>query len=68
MLCGVFVLPTLAILLLMVAYPFLSLLYYSALSFSVLRPMQPAKPMGLRNYEILLNDPALWERAEQLTR
>jgi len=48
--------------LMMVAYPFISLLYYSTLSFSVLRPLQPAKPMGLRNYEILLSDTALWER------
>lgn len=62
MLCGIFVLPTLGLLLLMVAYPFLSLLYYSTLSFSVLRPMQPAKAMGLKNYQILLGDPALWER------
>jgi multiple sugar transport system permease protein len=62
MLCGIFVLPTLAILLLMVAYPFFSLLYYSTLSFSVLRPLQPAKAMGMRNYEILLSDTALWER------
>ena len=41
-------------LLLMVAYPFISLLYYSSLAFSVLRPMQPAKSMGFRNYELLL--------------
>ena len=54
--------PTLTILLLMVAYPFISLLYYSTLAFSVLRPMQPAKPMGLRNYELLLTDPDLWQR------
>lgn len=62
MICGLFVLPTLTILLLMVAYPFISLLYYSTLAFSVLRPMQPAKPMGLRNYELLLTDPDLWQR------
>lgn len=61
-LCGIFVLPALSLLLMMVAYPFISLLYYSTLSFSVLRPLQPAKPMGLRNYEILLSDTALWER------
>ena len=47
MICGLFVLPTLSILLLMVAYPFISLLYYSSLAFSVLRPMQPAKSHGL---------------------
>ena len=62
MICGLFVMPTLTILLLMVAYPFISLLYYSTLAFSVLRPMQPAKPMGLRNYELLLTDPDLWQR------
>ena len=62
MICGLFVLPTLSILLLMVAYPFISLLYYSSLAFSVLRPMQPAKSMGLRNYELLLTDPDLWQR------
>jgi multiple sugar transport system permease protein len=61
-LCGLFVLPALSLLLMMVAYPFISLLYYSTLSFSVLRPLQPAKPMGLRNYEILLGDTALWDR------
>lgn len=62
MICGLFVLPTLSILLLMVAYPFISLLYYSSLAFSVLRPMQQAKSMGLRNYELLLTDPDLWQR------
>lgn len=62
MLTGLFVLPTLGILLMMVAYPFVSLIYYSTLSFSVLRPLQPAKKMGLRNYEMLLSDPALWDR------
>lgn len=62
LICGLFVLPTLSVLLLMVAYPFFSLLYYSTLSFSVLRPNQPTRPMGLRNYELLLTDPALWDR------
>jgi multiple sugar transport system permease protein len=62
MLCGLFVLPTLSVLLVMVAYPFLSLIYYSTLSFSLLRPAQAPQPMGLRNYEMLLSDPALWER------
>ena len=49
-------LPTLGVLIAMVAYPFISLVYYSTLSFSVLRPLIPAKPMGLRNYELLLQD------------
>jgi multiple sugar transport system permease protein len=60
--CGLFVLPTLGVLLAMVAYPFISLIYYSTLSFSVLRPLVPAKPMGIRNYELLLQDADLWQR------
>ncbi|MCC6304791.1 MAG: sugar ABC transporter permease [Rhodobacteraceae bacterium] len=62
MLCGLFVLPTLGVLLVMVAYPFLSLLYYSTLSFSLLRPGQAPRAMGFGNYTMLLTDPALWER------
>ena len=62
MICGLFVLPTLGVLIAMVAYPFISLIYYSTLSFSVLRPLVPAKPMGIRNYELLLQDPDLWQR------
>ena len=62
MICGFFVCRPSAILLFMVAYPFISLLYYCVLNFSVLRPRQPAKPMGLRNYGFLLTDPELWER------
>ncbi|MCR9135184.1 MAG: sugar ABC transporter permease [Alphaproteobacteria bacterium] len=61
-LCGIFIMPTLGVLLLMVAYPFISLLYYSSLSFSVLRPLVPARDMGLLNYELLLTDPDLWQR------
>jgi multiple sugar transport system permease protein len=60
--CGLFILPTLSVLLLMVAYPFISLIYYSSLAFSVLRPMQPAKSMGLRNYTMLLHNEELWQR------
>lgn len=60
--CGLFVLPTLGVLIAMVAYPFISLVYYSTLSFSVLRPLIPAKPMGIRNYELLLQDADLWQR------
>ena len=60
--CGLFVFPALSVLLLMVVYPFISLLYYSTLSFSVLRPLQPAKAMGIKNYKILLSDPDLWQR------
>ena len=61
-LCGIFIMPTLGVLLLMVAYPFISLIYYSSLSFSVLRPLVPARDMGLLNYELLLTDPDLWQR------
>lgn len=61
-LCGIFIMPTLGVLLLMVAYPFISLIYYSSLSFSVLRPLVPAREMGLLNYELLLTDPDLWQR------
>jgi len=61
-LCGIFILPTLGVLLLMVAYPFISLIYYSSLSFSVLRPLVPARDMGLLNYQLLLTDPDLWQR------
>lgn len=60
--CGIFIMPTLGVLLLMVAYPFISLIYYSSLSFSVLRPLVPARDMGLLNYELLLTDPDLWQR------
>ncbi len=57
-----FLAPTLAILVLMVAYPFLSLLYYSTLRFSVLRPLQGSKDVGLLNYTSFLADEAIWER------
>jgi len=60
--CGLFVLPALAVLVLMVAYPFISLLYYSTLRFSILRPGVPAEGVGLENYEFLLTDPDLWDR------
>lgn len=60
--CAFFVSPTLAILLLMVVYPFLSLLYISTLRFSALRPAQGSTFIGLTNYTRLLSDPAIWER------
>jgi multiple sugar transport system permease protein len=60
--CGLFVSPALAILLLMVVYPFLSLLYYSTLRFSALRPAQGSAYIGLTNYTRLLPDAAVWER------
>ncbi len=57
-----FLAPTLSILVLMVAYPFLSLLYYSTLRFSVLRPLQGSKDVGLLNYTTFLADEAIWQR------
>lgn len=60
--CGVFVLPALAVLVLMVAYPFVSLLYYSTLNFSILRPAQVAQHIALQNYTDLLTDTDLWDR------
>ncbi len=57
-----FLAPTLAILVLMVAYPFLSLLYYSTLRFSVLRPLQGSQDVGLLNYTTFLADEAIWQR------
>ncbi|MEQ1943439.1 sugar ABC transporter permease [Mesorhizobium sp. VNQ89] len=56
-----FLSPTLAILLFMVAYPFVSLVYYSFFNFSALR-QTTMKPVGLGNYEFLLSDPQLWDR------
>lgn len=60
--CGLFVGPALAVLLLMVAYPSISLLYYSTLRFSMLRPAQGSKFVGLDNYVRLLTDDAIWQR------
>ncbi|MGC4025489.1 MAG: sugar ABC transporter permease [Mesorhizobium sp.] len=56
-----FLSPSLAILLFMVAYPFVSLVYYSFFNFSALR-QATMKPVGLNNYRFLLSDPELWER------
>ena len=56
-----FLSPSLAILLFMVAYPFVSLVYYSFFNFSALR-QAAMKPVGLNNYRFLLSDPELWER------
>ena len=54
--------PALAILFLMVVYPFLSLLYISTLRFSALRPAQRLDPSACTNYTRLLSDPGIWER------
>jgi len=60
--CGLFLAPSLAVLSLMVVYPFLSLLYYSTLRFSVLRPAQGSESVGMLNYTSLLTDDAIWDR------
>ncbi|MEZ5666295.1 MAG: sugar ABC transporter permease [Alphaproteobacteria bacterium] len=60
--CAAFLSPTLLVLLLMVAYPLLSLIEFSFQRFSALRPNQPAEDVGLFNYEFLLTDPDLWSR------
>lgn len=59
---GLFLAPSLVVLLSMVAYPFVSLIYYSFLSFSILRPQVPAEAVGFENYAFLLSDPDLWSR------
>src|SRR5690606_12487492 len=59
---GVFIAPSLVVLLSMVAYPFVSLVYYSFLRFSILRPQVPAEAVGFDNYAFLLSDPDLWSR------
>ncbi|WP_191059599.1 carbohydrate ABC transporter permease [Geminicoccus harenae] len=60
--CGLFMAPALAILLLMVAYPFISLLYYSTLNFSILNPAKGSEFIGLQNYTRLLSRESVWER------
>lgn len=59
---NIFIMPAFAVLVVMVAYPFLSLLYYSTLRFSILRPAQGSAYIGLKNYTDLLTNTALWER------
>lgn len=62
LLCFGFLAPALAILLFMVAYPFVSLVWYSFLRFSALRQLEPAEFIGLDNYRFLMSDPDLWQR------
>lgn len=62
LLCFGFLAPALAILLFMVAYPFVSLVWYSFLRFSALRQLEPAEFIGLDNYRYLMSDPDLWQR------
>ena len=51
-----FLSPTLAMLLFMVAYPFFSLIYYSALHFSALSPAQGSTPRDRATTPFLLSD------------
>ncbi|HEX2529709.1 MAG TPA: sugar ABC transporter permease [Geminicoccus sp.] len=60
--CGLFVLPALGVLLLMVAYPFVSLLYYSTLRFSILNPDKGSPFIGIDNYVRILSNGSIWER------
>jgi multiple sugar transport system permease protein len=61
-LCALFIAPSATILALMVFYPFFSLIYYSTLRFSMMRPKIDAVPVGLDNYVNLLTDADIWQR------
>jgi len=56
-----FVVPTLAILLFLIGYPFATVIWSGFFRFSLLRPGVP-KFMGLGNYQFILTDPLTWER------
>jgi multiple sugar transport system permease protein len=61
-LCGLFLAPSGLILALMVFYPFFSLIYYSTLRFSMMRPRIEPVDVGLGNYVDLLTDNEIWQR------
>ena len=56
-----FLWPSLAVLLFLIAYPFVMLIYYSFFNFSFLRPVN-TKFIGLTNYLLILTDTYTWER------
>ena len=56
-----FLWPSLAILLFLIAYPFIMLIYYSFFNFSFLRPIN-TKFIGLTNYLLILTDTYTWQR------
>ena len=56
-----FLWPALAILLFLIAYPFIMLIYYSFFNFSFLRQAN-TKFIGLTNYLLILTDTYTWER------
>ena len=57
-----FLSPTILLLLFMVAYPIISLVYYSFHNFSAMRPADGMSWAGLGNYEYLLTDRGIWQR------
>ncbi len=56
-----FLWPSLAVLLFLIAYPFIMLIYYSFFNFSFLRPIN-TKFIGLTNYILILTDTYTWHR------
>jgi len=56
-----FLWPSLAILLFLIAYPFVMLIYYSFFNFSFLRQVN-TRFIGLANYRFILTDTYTWER------
>ena len=58
----VFLFPTLVLLLFLIGYPFVMLIYYSFLKYSILRPAVPAEFVGFENYLFYLGDDYTWER------
>lgn len=56
-----FLWPTLAILLFLIAYPFIMLILYSFTSFSAMRPAN-IRFVGFTNYKNILTDTYSWER------
>ena len=56
-----FIAPTVLVLALMVFYPFITLIRYSLLNFSMLRPDVAPIYVGLGNYIDLLTDKAIWQ-------
>jgi len=61
-LCALFIAPTALILALMVFYPFFSLVRYSFLNFSMMRPDVMPVSVGWGNYIDLLTDKDIWQR------
>jgi multiple sugar transport system permease protein len=57
----VFLWPTLAVLLFLIAYPFVMLIFYSFTNFSAMRPAN-WKFVGLMNYKNIITDTYSWER------